>query len=293
MRVIRLENRFSSLEVLPDLGGSIKSYHFKIGEQCYPVLRQSSEPKSAGDCACFPLVPFSNRIKNGRFSWQDKLVQLPLNHPPEKHALHGFGWQSAWQVASQTNEKVVLNYNNSCDAWPYDFEAQQTISLLEYGLEIKLEIINLSEETMPCGAGFHPYFTKTPKVMVAADISKMWAVDDECLPTSLVNAPFIHSENPTLTVNEHVLDNAFINPSAKASIVWPEWGVKADIAGSKNCQFFVCYSPVGEDFFCLEPVTNCTDAFNRFNAGDVNTGTEVLPPHAMFKTQMTIKLQPV
>lgn len=40
----------------------------------------------------FPLVSFSNRIKDGIFTWDEEAVSLSPTHRNEKHPLHGFGW---------------------------------------------------------------------------------------------------------------------------------------------------------------------------------------------------------
>jgi len=43
-------------------------------------------------------------------------------------------------------------------------------------------------------------------------------------------------------------------------------------------RFLVVYSPPGEPYFCAEPVTNCTDAFNLAVQGRTDTGMIVLAP---------------
>ena len=40
----------------------------------------------------------------------------------------------------------------------------------------------------------------------------------------------------------------------------------------------VVYTPVGRDFFCVEPATNCIDAFNLADVGRTDTGMLVLDP---------------
>ena len=39
------------------------------------------------DVGCFPLVPFSNRIENGRFEFQDRTVTLEPNHSRQAHVI--------------------------------------------------------------------------------------------------------------------------------------------------------------------------------------------------------------
>ncbi len=43
-------------------------------------------------------------------------------------------------------------------------------------------------------------------------------------------------------------------------------------------RFLVVYTPPGEPFFCVEPVSNCTDAFNLHAEGRDDTGTRILQP---------------
>src|SRR5690348_15278151 len=54
------------------------------------------------DMASFPLVPFCNRIRDGRASFEGREIRFPPNHPgmDAPHPLHGIGWLLPWQVES-------------------------------------------------------------------------------------------------------------------------------------------------------------------------------------------------
>ena len=73
------------LALRPDLGGCIAGlWHHGV-----PVMR-SIEPDQlarARKAACFPLVPYSNRIAQGRFNWQGRPYQLALNFEGSPHPL--------------------------------------------------------------------------------------------------------------------------------------------------------------------------------------------------------------
>ncbi len=56
--------------------------------------------------AGFPLVPYSNRIGNGSFEWRGKCMTLARNFPPEPHAIHGVGFERAWQVRSRSADSA-------------------------------------------------------------------------------------------------------------------------------------------------------------------------------------------
>ncbi|MBT8426880.1 MAG: hypothetical protein KJO02_02500, partial [Erythrobacter sp.] len=47
------------------------------------------------------------------------------------------------------------------------------------------------------------------------------------------------------------------------TIEWPERGIGLMMVPSDDLAFTTVYVPTGEDFFCVEPVTHMTDAFNR------------------------------
>lgn len=283
-----LKNDVAKLVINPNMGGSIVQYSAMINGKCRDIFRNSIQADSIHDSASFPLVPFSNRIKNGQFDWQSKQVKLPLNHLPEKHVIHGHGWQKLWQVISHSSTEVTIEYKHKADAWPFSYLAKQSFKLIDTTLKMSMTVTNLSAEDMPAGLGFHPYFTRTQKCNLHTEISHMWAVDDECIPTKITNAPEAFKDKQGLIINDAVLDNALINFPHQASIYWPEWQTKADITTSNNCDFLVVYSPDKADFVCVEPVTHCTDAINMAAGGDKNTGIKSLSPQEKMHIWMNI-----
>ena len=54
----------------------------------------------------------------------------------------------------------------------------------------------------------------------------------------------------------------------------------ASAPGMAPLDFLVVYSPAGEDYFCAEPVSHCTDAFNLARQGRRDTGMLTLGPRA-------------
>lgn len=297
MNIVTLRTPQSRLEIAPDLGGSIVNFLVNINGETRPILRPVNNPESVLDCGSFPLVPFSNRIKNGEFTWNNQSIKLPVNMPPTPHTIHGSGWQHAWQIVEQSNTTLVIEYRNQCANWPFDFVATQTFELEATTLTVRSTLQNLSNEAMPAGLGAHPYFTRTKQATVSSDLPQMWAVDEECLPTEVEPSIFAANDKHTITINEHVLDNAFMNLQSEANqpaqITWPEWQAQATLSASDNCRFLIIYSPENENFFCLEPVTHCTDAFNKYLAGDADTGIQILESGATLKTTMQIAVSAI
>ena len=83
----------------PHAGGALTHFADLSGPEPVDLLRRGvSGSDDPLDSAGFPLVPFCNRIRDGRFTFRGREVHLPPNMPGQKHPLHGQGWRGAWQV---------------------------------------------------------------------------------------------------------------------------------------------------------------------------------------------------
>src|SRR5205085_4727354 len=85
------------LAVRADLGGSIAGLW--LGD--VPVMRstEAAALDASRQSACYPLVPYSNRLGYRRFRWAGQDYRtLPNYEPDNPHSLHGVAWQRAWDV---------------------------------------------------------------------------------------------------------------------------------------------------------------------------------------------------
>ena len=126
-----------------------------------------------------------------------------------------------------------------------------------------IAVRNLSDAPMPAGFGLHPYFPSTPWTHVQAPVSGMWETDAEILPIRHVLPPAGADPSIGFDVSEVDFDTVFTGWTRRARISWPEHGRQLDIEAEAPLDFLVLYTPPGEPFFCAEPVSNITDAFNR------------------------------
>jgi aldose 1-epimerase len=144
--VIQLRAGRAFAGVAPGIGGSIAHFYWLDGARRLDWLRPAgADDLAAGTAdrlACFPLVPFSNRIRNGCFSFGGHDVALPLNQFPQPHAEHGHGWQAAWRVAARANDRLTLEYEHAADAWPFPYRAVQEFRLTEDALSVALTVEN-------------------------------------------------------------------------------------------------------------------------------------------------------
>ena len=109
------------LAVSPVAGGSITRYASQLDGMAFewlrPALTGAVRDRSAGSTSSFPLVPFSNRIRNAAFRFRGRVIQLPQNFPPEPHAIHGHGWHAPWRVAARSAASLTLEYRHPAGAW--------------------------------------------------------------------------------------------------------------------------------------------------------------------------------
>lgn len=281
--LIALVDGRATVEVAPAAGGSIASFYWSVGDTRYDWLRPAAPEAvvraDAGAMGCFPLVPYSNRIRDGRFAFSGRTIELPSTPDLDPHFEHGHGWRQPWSVAEMTSRSLVLTMAHMPDAWPWHYEARQDIAVTRDGaLHVNLGVTNLDETPMPVGLGLHPYFPKTPATQLTASVNGVWAVDADVLPTELVTPHGKSDPRLGMPVSAVDLDNVFTEWSGTADVIWPERHARLRLAADGPLAFLVVYTPAAEPYFCAEPVSNATDAFNLAAAGRDDTGMAVLSP---------------
>ncbi len=279
--IITMRHGDTGLSICPAAGGSITRY-WREGARSIEWLRPATEDtisrRDPLGMASFPLVPFSNRIRDGRFAFEGTEVTLPLNFLPEKHTIHGKGWQTPWTLVGQEEDTATIAFSHSPDAWPWPYAAEQTFTLDEGGMSILMTVTNRGDRPMPAGIGPHPYFVRTPQSRITASVDRMWLSDDEVMPTELVTPPPGRDPNVGVVADSVAMDNTFTGWGHRVEIDWPEWGARLVMEAPPPLDHLVVFTPPGEDFFCVEPVSNMTDAFNLAAAGRDGTGMTVLGP---------------
>ncbi|MGD1879885.1 MAG: aldose 1-epimerase [Kiloniellaceae bacterium] len=270
---LRLSDGLAELEVAPREGGCITAFRWRRGAETLDWLRPApaSGRFAPNDSGCFPLLPYSNRIRSGRFSFGGKDYRLRPNFAPAPHTIHGHGWKLPWEVAAQNADSLTLSYDHDGSDWPAPYRAAQRFALHDGGLSVEIAVTNTGTQAMPAGLGLHPYFPRTPACRLAATVDRMWATDAEVMPTGLVDADLSGGLSPDATP----LDNCFTGFAGRAVIDWPEQAATLTLEADPALAFLVVYTPAGADFFCAEPVSHCTDAVNLAAARD-DTGLAVL-----------------
>ena len=261
-----------------DLGGSLAG----LWMDTTPVLRSVEPDTLEGPraSACFPLVPWSNRIGFGRFTWQGRTHELAMRGlPGQQHAIHGTAWQQAWQVVDADATHATLRCTHAGDAyWPFSFEATQRFALHDAGLRVELDLRNTDAAVQPAGLGWHPYFPKRASSRIHIECEARWERDaTTLLPTRRVAQRGIDAEVRHLDF-DHGIEG------------WPGHARVRDellaVTIASSLPHLVVFTPPQQAHFCIEPASH---AINALGSDDpIALGMRALAPGETMQAWMTI-----
>ena len=284
--ILSLTQGAARCDILPHLGGSIGAW--SCGEQ--QMLREVSAAGLAAHdpyaTAGFPLVPFSNRIAEGRFAWNGRPFSLARNFPPEPHAIHGVGFERRWQVLSHARDSALLGLVHQPDAgWPWAFEARQRITLTDDALTLDLSAVNLEAQAVPLAFGHHPYLPRSG-ARLTFHAQGVWLTDANGLPAELVKPAGSFDFSKGSAVEQADVDHCFSGWSRAAYITWPDKPLALEITASTALPCVVVYSTRELDEFCFEPVAHVNNALNR---QDGESAMPVVAPGGSFSASIRFR----
>jgi aldose 1-epimerase len=256
------------LRVTPELGGSIAAWDWQRGDQWLPLFRPADlDQPDLYSTACFPLVPWSNRITGGGFEVGDSRYPVAPNRTGEPYPIHGDSWLQAWNVSSQGDDRMTLELNSTRFAGnPYTYRARQLLTLRENALEIELRVSNEGQEPMPFGLGLHPYFLHDANTRLQFRSRGVWLSGDDPIPTGFSRKlPDTWDYNRPASLEGPLIDNCYEGWDGLAMIVDPTRCLRLQMHTTDRSGYSLLYRPPGLGYFCLEPITHPIDAFHLPN----------------------------
>ncbi len=179
-------------------------------------------------------------------------------------------------MQEHNSQSALIVYEHNGTDWPWKYRAEQGFTLTESGLRVDLLLTNLSDHPMPGGIGWHPYFPRKHATL-EADVTAIWLSGDDMIPS----APSPPAAETDLTkprkVQDLQLDNAYSAGTGGSRIHWEDRSISVSMTASEVLSHLVVYTPDGEDFFCVEPVSHAPDALNSKEPPST-TGLRVLKP---------------
>ena len=295
---VRLAAGDAVVDIAPAVGGAIASFTLDGADILRSTPHDARAEGNVRAFACYPLVPYSNRIANARLAFDGREHALARNFGDSPHAIHGVGWQRAWTIvaSSTTHAQLALEHDARGEAaasGPWPFRVRQTFALASSpdgaALTVRLAIENAGAHAFPFGLGWHPFFPKPADTTLAFSAPRVWRNDASQIPVERVDVPGAWRFEPARPLGDLALDNVFEPATDAATIGWPSRGLEVSIDADRALDRRVVYVPRGGDFLAFEPASHMTDAFNRAARGEPGTGTRLLPPGGAFSCTMRLE----
>jgi aldose 1-epimerase len=236
-----------------------------------PLSAWPDQDRQWAKAGAYPLIPYSNRIFNGRLRFGEATVTVASHPDASPHSLHGHAHLLPWEDSSAGENAATLRVvSEPGPDWPWRFEAWQRFELRPQGLRLELGLLNLDTTTFPAGLGWHPYIRWQPEYQLRHDAKYWWPHDKDYFPkgqrVELNGSDPLQSE-PT----------AYLDEWSKVEVERPGQPTLELTAGGSLNQLVVHF-PLSRPYGCIEPVSHLTDAFNRAALGWEKTGARVVGP---------------
>jgi aldose 1-epimerase len=144
------------LAIVVEVGGALRHYEvsglelldgYGAGEMCSGARGQA-------------LIPWPNRLRDGRYEFEGQTYQLPLSEPEKRNAIHGLVRWANWTIRERAANRVVLEHILHPQAgYPFALHLAIAYELDDDGLRVETTATNVGHTRCPYGAGAHPYLT--------------------------------------------------------------------------------------------------------------------------------------
>ena len=106
------------------------------------------------------LIPWPNRLRDGRYAFAGTSGQLPLTEPERCNAIHGLVRWASWAVTDRAEDRVSLTHTLFPQpGWPFLLDLRIDYELGPGGLTVRTTAVNAGPGPCPYGTGAHPYLS--------------------------------------------------------------------------------------------------------------------------------------
>jgi aldose 1-epimerase len=283
--------------VIASIGASLRSLTFRGRDLVVPFAADELRPGYRG----VTLVPWPNRVVDGRYTLDGVEYQLALTEPARSHALHGLAPWLDWQVVSASESAVTLEaVIVPQTGYPWRVRVSTTFTLDESGLTQSVTATNDSDVPAPYGTGPHPYLvagegTVDDWTLELPAVDVLQVTPDRLIPVSVVAAAAVDAERfdyrSARAIGSAEIDHAYTGLERDAAGLATVRVTTADgsgvaVAWDAACPWVQVHTadlpaggPGNRIGLAVEPMTCAPDAFN---AGDYpyDAGLQLIQPGA-------------
>jgi aldose 1-epimerase len=170
--------------VVVEVGGGLRRY--AVGG--WEVLDGYGTDERIGAGRGQVLIPWPNRLRDGRYEWDGATQQLALTEPAQGNAIHGLVRWLPWRAVERAADRVTMACRlHPQPGWPFVLDVEIAYALDADGLSVRTRATNAGAEPCPFAAGAHPYVSVgTPRVdetIVQAPGAVRLLADERQIPT--------------------------------------------------------------------------------------------------------------
>lgn len=141
---------------IAEVGAGLRRY--VVGDR--DVLDGYGEDEMARSGRGQLLLPWPNRIADGRYRFAGEERQLPLTEVETRTAIHGLVRWASWTLRERAEHRAVLGHRlHPQPGYPHILDLEAAYALGDEGLTVRLSATNVGDAPCPFGAGAHPYLT--------------------------------------------------------------------------------------------------------------------------------------
>jgi aldose 1-epimerase len=244
------------------------------------------------------LFPFPNRVRDGKYTFEGIDYQLSRNETGRGHALHGFVSNEVFNIVDEKRNAVTLRYiyYGGVEGYPFPFEMDVTYSIVrKHTFRLSYNITNTGSTTMPCGFGWHPYFSLQDKKVGDLEVSipehYTFEVDDSTIPFQTKESKTQHiNEGKSISLKNEILDDVYkvANQTGFAETKLSDNELALTIrqqVGKGLLNYIVLYTPPSRSSIAIESQTSNINAFNS------EDGLVVLAAGKVLKGSLDVSLE--
>lgn len=301
MALHTLESATWRLQVAPDVGASIFALLARVGEGWHAVLRETPaealEQRNPSPFSSFTLTPFSNRIRNARFTFRGQDYQLRPTSS-DGNIQHGDVRGRPWSVVHADEQRLECRIDTKDFPdfnYPVSFVLSVVYRLDGNDMHTELALTNTGDVAMPAGFGLHPYFNRflagSGEVRLGFKAAGLYETDDTFIPTEgMKPIPDAFNFSAPRAVGNQSLNHLYGSWDGRASLEWPGAGLRLEMTCDPIYAHLIVFTaPDGS--LAVEPVTHATDGFNLMAKGVEGTGVKVLEPSETMTGTVTLSVR--
>lgn len=139
-----------------EVGGGIRAYDV-AGRQVLHPYDADAMPDAAHGAV---LIPWPNRLADGRYRFAGRDHQLALTEPTKHNAIHGLLRWRPWRNKEHQPDRIVMTARLlPMTGYPFALEVEVDYSVSDDGLVVTTAATNIGDQACPYAAGQHPYLS--------------------------------------------------------------------------------------------------------------------------------------